>query len=95
VQRRSASQGVTLVKMGKTCFNYGKRGHFALQCPDRHQPSTLTLGTTAPPNHNRISTLTQAQHNYAQRRVNQVTTEEAQNSSTTVHGTSLTNFALS
>jgi hypothetical protein len=30
VQRTPASQGATPMKTGKTCFNYGMPGHFAL-----------------------------------------------------------------
>jgi hypothetical protein len=58
VQRTPATQGEMPVKSGKICFNCGKPGHFALQCPDPRQPSTPTQGTTAPPNRNRSSTLT-------------------------------------
>jgi hypothetical protein len=49
----------------------------------------------ASPNHNGGSTPTQAQQNYAQRRVNQVAMEEAQKVTTMVPGTSLVNSILS
>jgi hypothetical protein len=93
VQRTPTSQGATPVKIGKTCFNCEKPGHFPLQCPDR--PSTPTQGTTAPPTRNGSSTLTQAQQNYAQGRVNQVTLEEAQNTSPMESDTHRINHILS
>jgi hypothetical protein len=94
-QRTPGIDGATLVKAIKTCFNRGKPGHMALQCPDRHQPSTPTQGMTAPPNRNGNSTLTQAKQNYAQGRVNQVTMEEAHNAPTMVTGTLFVNSILS
>jgi hypothetical protein len=95
IQRAPATQGAMPMKACKTCFNYGKLGHFGLQCPDRHQPSTPTQGTTAPPNQNRNSTVTQAKQNYARGIVNQVTMEEAQYALTMVTGTFFVNSILS
>jgi hypothetical protein len=65
VQRTLATQGATPVKSGKTSFNCGKLGYFALQCPDRCQPSAPTQGATAPATRNGSSTLTQGLQNYA------------------------------
>jgi hypothetical protein len=62
----------------------------------RSRPSLTPEATLAPPpNHNGSSTLTQAEHNYAQGRVNQMSMEEAQNVPTVVPGTSLINSILS
>jgi hypothetical protein len=91
VQRTPATQGAMLVKSSNICFNCGKPGHFALQCPNRCRSSTPTQGMTTPPNRNGSSTPTQAQQNYAGGRVNQVAMEKAQNAPTMVHGTSLIN----
>jgi hypothetical protein len=85
VQRTIATQDTTLMNVGKTCFNYGRKGHFALQCPNRRQQSTPTQGMSPPPNHNGNSTLIQARQNYAQGRVNQVARTEAQDTLMKVH----------
>jgi hypothetical protein len=64
-------------KANTTCFNCGQNSHYANCCPSRRKSSTPTPGTPALLSHNGESTLTQAQQNYAQGRVNQVTMEEA------------------
>jgi hypothetical protein len=77
-------------KANTTCFNCGQKGHYGNHCPSRHKSSTPTPGMPTPlPNHNGSSTLTQAQQNYAQGRLNQVAMEEPQNAATMVPGTSL------
>jgi hypothetical protein len=82
-------------KVNTTCFNCGQKGHYANRCPNRRKSSTPTPGTPAPPNRNGDSTPIQAQQNYAQGTVNQVTMEETQNAPTVVPGTSLINSILS
>jgi hypothetical protein len=71
-----------------TCLNCGQKGHYANRCPSRRKSSIPTLGTPAPPSHNGDSTPTQAQQNYAQGMVNQMSMEEAQNVPNVVPGTS-------
>jgi Tfp pilus assembly protein FimV len=85
----------TLNKANTTCFNCGQKGHYANRCPSRCKSSTPTPATPAQPSHNGDSTPIQAQQNYAQGRVNQVTMEETQNAPTVVPGTSLINSILS
>jgi hypothetical protein len=82
-------------KANTTCFNYGQKGHYTNRCPSRRISSTPTLGTPAPPSRNGSSTSTQAQQNYAQGTVNQVTVEEAQNALIMEPGTSLIKSILS
>jgi hypothetical protein len=81
VQRTPATQDTTLMKAGKTCFKCGRKDHFALQCPDRRQPSTPTQGMPPPPKCNGNSTPIQAKQDYVKRRVNQLAMKEAQNAS--------------
>jgi hypothetical protein len=76
-------------KANTTCFNCGQKGYYANRCPSRRKSSTPTPGTPAPLSRNADSTPTQAQQNYAQGRVNQVTLEEAQNTLIMEPGTSL------
>jgi hypothetical protein len=85
----------TLNKENTTCFNCGQKGHYANRCPRRCKSSTATLGTPAPPSRNGDSTPTQAQQNYAQMRVNQVTMEEARNALIIESGASLIKSILS
>jgi hypothetical protein len=93
-ERTPTTQNGSPKKMNTTCFNYGQKGHYANRCPSRCQSSTPTLGTHAPLNHNGSSTLTQAQQNYARGRLNQVITEEAQNTPTMVSDTSRQFFSV-
>jgi hypothetical protein len=81
--RNQSAQGTpttpnaTLNKANTTCFNCEQKGHYDNHCPSRHESSTPTPGMpTPPPNRNGSSTLTQAQQNYAQGRLNQVAMEE-------------------
>jgi hypothetical protein len=68
-----------------------------IQAPNPRSRPPLTLEATLapPPTRNGTSTLTQAEQNYARRRVNQVAMEEAQKDTTMVPGTSLINSILS
>jgi hypothetical protein len=74
----------------KKCYNYGQKGHFANSCPNPHsRPPLPPEATPTPPStHNGSSTPAQAQQNYAQGRVNQMSMEEAQNIPIVVPGTS-------
>jgi hypothetical protein len=56
VQRTPATQDTTPMKVGKTCFKCGRKGHFSLQCPDQRQQSTPTQGMPPPQNRNGNST---------------------------------------
>jgi hypothetical protein len=82
-------------KANTTCFNCGQKGHYANRCPNRCKASTPTPGTPALSSHNGDSTLTQAQQNYAQGRVNQVTMEEARDALIMEPGASLIKSILS
>jgi hypothetical protein len=99
--RNQSAQGIptapnaTLNKANTTCFNYGQKGHYANHCPTRRKSSTPTLATPALPSRNGDSTPTQAQQNYDQWRVNQVTMEEAQNALIMEPGTSLVKSIMS
>jgi hypothetical protein len=77
VQRTPATQDATSTKVGKTCLNCGKKVHFALHFPNRHQQQTPTQGTAPRLNSNGNSTTIQAKQNYARGRVNLVAMEEA------------------
>jgi hypothetical protein len=91
-QGTPTTQNAMPAKVNTTCFNFGQNGHYANRCPNRCQSSTPTPETPEPPIRNGGSTPTQAQQNYADGGVNQVTMEEAQNASTVVSGTSLINY---
>jgi hypothetical protein len=82
-------------KVNTICFNCGQNSHYANRCPSQRQSSTPTSGMPAPPSLNGRSTPIQAQQNYTQGRVNQVTMEEAQNALIMESGTSLVNSILS
>jgi hypothetical protein len=88
MQWAPATQDTTPLKAGKTCFNYGRKGHFALQCLDQRQQSTATRGMPPPPNRNGNSTVIKARQNYAQGRVNQLVMAESHD--TPMNGTILT-----
>jgi hypothetical protein len=94
-QETPTTPNAMLNKANTTCFNYGQKGHYANRCPSRRKSSTPTPRMPAPPSHNGDSTPTQAQQNYAQGRVNQVTMKEAQNGLITEPGTSLVKSILS
>jgi hypothetical protein len=94
-QGTPTTSNATSNKVNTTCFNCGQKGHYANRCPSRRKSSTPTPGTPAPPSHNGSSTPTQAQQNYAQERVNQVTMEEAQNALIMEPGISLVNSIMS
>jgi hypothetical protein len=74
----------------KKCYNCEQKGHFANSCPNPCSRPPLTLEATSapPPTHKGSSTSTQADQNYTQGRVNQMSMQEAQNVSTVVLGTS-------
>jgi hypothetical protein len=90
-QGTPTTRNATLNKANTTCLNCRQKGHYANRCPSRCQSSAPTPGTPTSLTRNGVSTPSQAQQNYAQGRVNQVTMEEAQNVSTVVPGTSLVN----
>jgi hypothetical protein len=74
----------------KKCYNCGQKGQFANSCPKpRSRPPLPPEATSTPPStRNGSSTPTQAQLNYAQGRVNQMSMEETQNVPIVVPGTS-------
>jgi hypothetical protein len=88
-QGTSTTPNATPNKANTTCFSCGQKGHYANRCPSRRKSSTPTPAMpTPPPNYNGSSTPAQAQQNYAQGRVNQMSMEEAQNVPTVVPSTS-------
>jgi hypothetical protein len=94
-QGTATTPNATPNKANTTCFNCGQKGHYAYRCPSRRKTSTPTPGTRALPSRNGDFTPTQAQQNYTQGRVNQVTMEEAHNALVMEPGASLVKSILS
>jgi hypothetical protein len=65
-----------LLQADRRCYNYGKKGHYANQCPNTctraNQPATATPAPTRGAN----SVPVAAKQNYAHERVNLVAMEE-------------------
>jgi hypothetical protein len=74
----------------KKCYSCRQKGHFANSCPNPRlrPPQPLETTPTPPSTRNGSSTPAQAQQNYAQGRVNQMSMEKAHNVPTMVPGTS-------
>jgi hypothetical protein len=82
------------MKAGKTCFNCEKKGHFALQCPNRRQQPIPSQGMTPPSNHIENSSPMQDKQNCARGIVSQVAMQEAQNAPSVATRTLLINSNL-
>jgi hypothetical protein len=89
-QRTLIDHTTTQNSLHKKCYNCGQKNHFTNSCPNARSRPPLTLEATSapPPTCNGSSTPTQPQQNYTRGRVNQVATEEAQNVTTMLLGTS-------